>query len=557
MSNRFCSTTQRAHSWLNAALVAALSTTLFVDGAVAQPPARVPVHGFVADSAGTALDGDTEITFRLYDQAAGGTMVYETIRMVSVSSGYFDVMLGEMVPLTLSIFTDNTNLYLGMAVGTDAEMTPRLEVGSTPYSWLAAYALNAGQLGGLDASAYRLASDTVDFADLTNVPDDNDTLAGLSCMDGQAVVYSGTNSAFECGSISTTESDPLYAASTAASISSTDVDNWNTAVGWGDHSTAGYLTSFTESDPNFSASPARGITSPNIASWNTAVGWGDHSTAGYLTSFTESDPNFAASAASGISSTNITNWNTAFGWGDHSTAGYATVGGSDTAYVNASGDSMSGLLTANAGVTLGGGRLNTNGRAWILSSSLASSPDDLTPTATIINVDDSVTTWVMPFTVQVDGVAYNTACISTNGWVELDTTTCSTFADFGNEALPTDDHSGPFIAGYWDDLDTTTTNGLRYGSVGTAPNRAVYFDYDTVTLSGGNIVSFQITIHEGSGLINVRYRDPMAAAANGQSATIGFQTAGGATARAYPIVFNGKVLDDDRDDMSWSISPVR
>lgn len=59
-------------------------------------------------------------------------------------------------------------------------------------------------------------------------------------------------------------------------------------------SNVGYLTSFTESDPVFGASPANGITSTNIANWTTAYGWGDHSQAGYLTGFTESDPVFTA-----------------------------------------------------------------------------------------------------------------------------------------------------------------------------------------------------------------------------------------------------------------------
>jgi hypothetical protein len=54
--------------------------------------------------------------------------------------------------------------------------------------------------------------------------------------------------------------------------------------------TAGYLTSFTETDPIFSASPSFGITGTNITNWNTAFGWGNHASAGYLTSFTELDP---------------------------------------------------------------------------------------------------------------------------------------------------------------------------------------------------------------------------------------------------------------------------
>ena len=47
--------------------------------------------------------------------------------------------------------------------------------------------------------------------------------------------------------------------------------------------TPNYLTSYTETDPVFTASAAGGITGTNIANWNTAYGWGDHGAAGYLT----------------------------------------------------------------------------------------------------------------------------------------------------------------------------------------------------------------------------------------------------------------------------------
>ena len=43
-----------------------------------------------------------------------------------------------------------------------------------------------------------------------------------------------------------------------------------------------YLTSFTETDPIFTASPSAGITETNISNWDTAYGWGDHASAGYL-----------------------------------------------------------------------------------------------------------------------------------------------------------------------------------------------------------------------------------------------------------------------------------
>jgi hypothetical protein len=40
----------------------------------------------------------------------------------------------------------------------------------------------------------------------------------------------------------TTETDPVYGSSAASGISSGNIGNWNTAYGWGDHSTEGYLT---------------------------------------------------------------------------------------------------------------------------------------------------------------------------------------------------------------------------------------------------------------------------------------------------------------------------
>ena len=69
---------------------------------------------------------------------------------------------------------------------------------------------------------------------------------------------------------------------------------------------------YTETDPVFTAHPASGITVGNIGNWNAAYGWGNHATAGYLTSFTETDPIFSVHPASGITAGNITNWNMAY-----------------------------------------------------------------------------------------------------------------------------------------------------------------------------------------------------------------------------------------------------
>lgn len=64
------------------------------------------------------------------------------------------------------------------------------------------------------------------------------------------------------------ESDPVFLASDAAGISSTDISNWDTAYSWGDHSVVGYLTS--ESDPIFTAWLT---TSPNISTFTNDSGY--------------------------------------------------------------------------------------------------------------------------------------------------------------------------------------------------------------------------------------------------------------------------------------------
>jgi hypothetical protein len=106
--------------------------------------------------------------------------------------------------------------------------------------------------------------------------------------------------------------------------------NWDDAYGWGNHASAGYLTSATAAttyqplDGDLTAIAALSGTSGFLK--KTAANTWTLDTSTYLTS--ETDPVFTASAASGITSTNISNWNTAYGWGNHASAGYASTSGS-------------------------------------------------------------------------------------------------------------------------------------------------------------------------------------------------------------------------------------
>ncbi len=209
-----------------------------------------------------------------------------------------------------------------------------------------------------------------------------------------------------------------------------------------------------------------------------------------------------------------------------------------------------GALRAEAGVSI--------------AARMAHSPDDISGFATLSG-NDNVAAVTLPFSFVIQGTAYNSVAISTNGWIEFGGNTCTSGcgtnnSDPGNTCLPTSKHTNPFLAAYWDDLQTFGTH-IRYGTVGTAPNRTFIVDYEVdvdpgVENNAADDIRFQIQLHETSNAINVQYRDS-GHLANGQSATIGFQTAGGASAEAQPLTCNGKILDDNADNESWSVDVGR
>ena len=99
------------------------------------------------------------------------------------------------------------------------------------------------------------------------------------------------------------ESDPVYSSSAASNVTNQKIQNWDAAFSWGDHSQAGYGSGSGGGSMNElvdDTTPQLGgvldcngfaidfgtnvITDSDVGNYDTAYGWGDHSTAGYLTS---------------------------------------------------------------------------------------------------------------------------------------------------------------------------------------------------------------------------------------------------------------------------------
>ena len=141
-------------------------------------------------------------------------------------------------------------------------------------------------------------------------------------------------------------------------------DQWNTAYGWGNHASAGYLTSYTDTNTTYSiqdgelsqnnftdadhtklngiATGANNYTLPftnNSANWNTAYGWGNHASAGYLTSYTDTNTTYSAGTGISLSGTTFSLTDT-------------------NAKLNLSGGTMTGELQLNARLDIGSGTQN-------------------------------------------------------------------------------------------------------------------------------------------------------------------------------------------------------
>jgi len=98
----------------------------------------IAYQGRLADANGNPLTGTYNMIFRLYAVPTGGTPLWEEqwtgSNGVRVSDGLFNVMLGSLTPIQQSVIAGRDQLWLGITVGTDDEMQPRVQLGSVPFA---------------------------------------------------------------------------------------------------------------------------------------------------------------------------------------------------------------------------------------------------------------------------------------------------------------------------------------------------------------------------------------------------------------------------------------
>ncbi|MDP1614945.1 MAG: phage integrase SAM-like domain-containing protein, partial [Methylococcales bacterium] len=128
------------------------TTTLAYPTALTRAGRILSFQGRLTDTVGNPITTATNVTYSLYDVTTGGSPIYTSgacsttpdqdgiINVLIGGSGYtptpptstYNTVCGSEIDA--SIFTENANVYLGVTVASDAEMTPRQQIANVGYA---------------------------------------------------------------------------------------------------------------------------------------------------------------------------------------------------------------------------------------------------------------------------------------------------------------------------------------------------------------------------------------------------------------------------------------
>lgn len=91
----------------------------------------IPIQGRLTDASGVPLTGDHSVTFSLYDDPAAGLLYCSTnYNPLPLTNGLFNITVTGCTDSDIS----GEQLYLGIQVDADLEMTPRQPINAVPYA---------------------------------------------------------------------------------------------------------------------------------------------------------------------------------------------------------------------------------------------------------------------------------------------------------------------------------------------------------------------------------------------------------------------------------------
>ncbi len=95
-------------------------------------PGEINYQGILKDASGNLVpNGNYEMSFRIYDSETGGTSLWLETKTINISDGVFSTQLGSINPIDIPF---ESAYWLGVTIGSNNELTPRIRFTSVPYS---------------------------------------------------------------------------------------------------------------------------------------------------------------------------------------------------------------------------------------------------------------------------------------------------------------------------------------------------------------------------------------------------------------------------------------
>ncbi len=206
-------------------------------------PSQLTTQGRVLDEDGDPVLGTLDVTFRVLDSETEGSTLWEETQAVALTNGFYSVVLGadESGNPLEDATLDQWPLWLEVQIDGEPAMAPRMSIGSVPYARMAGMSEELQPGASLDVESLSVGGNEiiandgswtgttpdVFWEDLLAVPadfadeDDADTLANLSCSDGQWAMFDAVMGSWVCDGFSDTT---LSAAEITAAVNSAAVD---------------------------------------------------------------------------------------------------------------------------------------------------------------------------------------------------------------------------------------------------------------------------------------------------------------------------------------------
>ncbi len=132
----------------------------------------ISYQGYLVDANGNPVNAAAlAMVFKLYNVASGGVALWAETQNVAVSNGLFSVELGATTPFSTSMLANNNDLWLGITIGSDTEMSPREKIASAPYALLANVpdgSITEPKLAASAVTSPKIQDDTITSADVND-----------------------------------------------------------------------------------------------------------------------------------------------------------------------------------------------------------------------------------------------------------------------------------------------------------------------------------------------------------------------------------------------------